>query len=262
MNERTPSYFAVIPADVRYDEHIPANAKLLYGEISALINAEGFCHASNQYFANVYGMAEDTITRLISKLESAGYIVRELERDNTGQVVRRKLYLKVSVPDEQPPGNISSTSRITNREGTGQKVGMTNTSITDIDKENKKESPPKKSAKADCAQETDIDPLQLCIEWIRNTFPSEDAERKNQLYFAMQRFVENRAAIKKPIRSKGAVTALCNRLLRYSKDHPDRLSAMVDLLDLSTTNNWQSIYPPKNTQAATPARIGRVYECL
>lgn len=33
----TPNYYAIIPAEVRYAS-IPGNAKLLYGEISALTN--------------------------------------------------------------------------------------------------------------------------------------------------------------------------------------------------------------------------------
>lgn len=54
MDENRPGYYAVIPADVRYDDQIPANAKLLYGEISALIGADGFCYASNSYFMKIY----------------------------------------------------------------------------------------------------------------------------------------------------------------------------------------------------------------
>ena len=73
MEERKPAYYAIIPADVRYDDRIPANAKLLYGEISALIGADGFCYASNQYFARIYGMSADSISRLFKKLEDNGY---------------------------------------------------------------------------------------------------------------------------------------------------------------------------------------------
>ena len=43
MDDIRPGYYAIIPADVRYDDGIPPNAKLLYGEISALIGKDGFC---------------------------------------------------------------------------------------------------------------------------------------------------------------------------------------------------------------------------
>lgn len=136
-NKAKPSYYAVIPASVRYDDSIPANAKLLYGEISALISKDGFCYASNQFFAEAYGFSEDTVSRLISKLETAGYIVREIERDNSGQIIRRKLYLDVSTPEGHPLGFLSDTPRIKSREGIGQKVKETNSSNT-----NTPQSPP------------------------------------------------------------------------------------------------------------------------
>ena len=138
-----PGFYAVIPADIRYDDSIPANAKLLYGEISALIGGEGFCYATNQYFAKVFRMNEDSITRLITKLEKAGYIHRILERDSTGQVERRKIYLNVSIPDIQPPDNFAGTSRQNNREGTDPKAGYTNPSNTSIEKEKKEKAPGK-----------------------------------------------------------------------------------------------------------------------
>lgn len=45
------SYYAIIPANIRYDTRLKANSKLLYGEITALCNEKGFCWASNDYFS-------------------------------------------------------------------------------------------------------------------------------------------------------------------------------------------------------------------
>lgn len=84
----TPGYWAVIPADVRYDERIPPNAKLLYGEISALCNREGYCWAKNEYFAQLFGWAAPTVTRLLSGLRDAGYLSVEMVKTKTGSARR------------------------------------------------------------------------------------------------------------------------------------------------------------------------------
>ena len=86
--EARPSYWAVLPAAIRYDAEIPASAKLLYAEISALTDQRGYCWASNAYFEGLYGLSERTIVRLIRALEKAGYI-RILEAG--GGAARRKI---------------------------------------------------------------------------------------------------------------------------------------------------------------------------
>lgn len=73
------SYYAVIPADVRYDARLQSGAKLLYGEISSLCNEKGYCWAGNDYFASLYQTSERTIIRWINSLADLGYIRRELE---------------------------------------------------------------------------------------------------------------------------------------------------------------------------------------
>ena len=262
MADRSPGYYAVIPASVRYDDSIPANAKLLYGEISALIGEEGFCYASNSYFAELYKVSERTVTGLVSKLQKAGHICINIERDDTGQITARKLFLSASVPDGQPVEKIFYTPRKNFREGIENNFQYTNTSNTNIEKESKKERKIEKQKNDGEPQVEPFDPLPLFVDWIKQTFADEPADRKNVLYFAMQRFSENRIAIKKPFKSKGAITALCNRLQRYSLKTNDPLLAMVDLLDDATSNNWQSIYPPKQERERAPVPKGRVYECL
>lgn len=78
MTDSKKSYYAVIPANVRYDESLPPNAKLLYGEITALCNAEGYCWASNKYFADLYGVSISSIKRWIKSLIDRGYITSKL----------------------------------------------------------------------------------------------------------------------------------------------------------------------------------------
>lgn len=73
MNET--NYYAVIPAEVRYDKSLMANAKLLYGEITALCNQKGFCWASNKYFSELYGVSERSIIEWLNSLKNNGYIL-------------------------------------------------------------------------------------------------------------------------------------------------------------------------------------------
>lgn len=72
------NYYAIIPADVRYDEELTPNAKLLYGEITALCNEKGYCWAGNGYFADLYQKNKSTIARWLKQLEDKGFISREV----------------------------------------------------------------------------------------------------------------------------------------------------------------------------------------
>lgn len=97
MNEENQiSYYAVIPATIRYDNRLKAAEKLMYGEITSLTNRMGYCFANNKYFANLYNVTIHTVSQWISHLEKLGYIAIELIRDNKKQIKERRIYIRDS----------------------------------------------------------------------------------------------------------------------------------------------------------------------
>tara|TARA_R100001594_G_scaffold11334_3_gene25792 strand:+ start:2718 stop:3335 length:618 start_codon:yes stop_codon:yes gene_type:complete len=69
-----PNYYAILTAEVRYSKTLTPNAKLLYAEITALINMNGICFATNKYFSQLYGKTKTTVSKWVSELVKEGYI--------------------------------------------------------------------------------------------------------------------------------------------------------------------------------------------
>lgn len=129
MNEK-PNYYAIIPAEVRYDNDLRANEKLLYGEITALANKTGACWASNEYFSNLYEVSPRVVATWISHLKEKEYIVIDYEFNEGTKEIDKRI---IKIGDEQ-----KFTTSCTNvHGGDEQKFTHNNTSINNTS--NKKE---------------------------------------------------------------------------------------------------------------------------
>lgn len=94
-HKEEPNYYAIIPANVRYDKRLIQGAKLLYGEITALSNKKGYCWASNNYFMKLYKVSRNTIQSWLKSLEVCGYISREVIYKEGSQEIDTR-YIRIS----------------------------------------------------------------------------------------------------------------------------------------------------------------------
>lgn len=133
-----PNYYSIMPATVRYDKKLKANEKLLFSEITALANKQGYCHANNSYFAELYDVDKSTISRWINHLSKRGYLqIKTVYKGK--QIVGRKLY-----PNSNPIDQKVNTYGSKDEEGIDkkiktpidQKVKDNNTSINTTRKNN------------------------------------------------------------------------------------------------------------------------------
>ena len=106
INEK-PSFYAVLPAHVRYEKRLKPAERLLFAEISALTNKFGYCTASNGYFAELYETRKETVSKWISHLSELGFLRLEMVYEGK-QIKGRKIWIdeKVMTPiDEKVKGN-------------------------------------------------------------------------------------------------------------------------------------------------------------
>jgi len=85
------NWFAVITADLLYDQKITARQKLLAAIISNMANAKGYCFASNKVLSEYLGVSISTVQRDINELESKNYIGRVVKLKQNGEVDYRAL---------------------------------------------------------------------------------------------------------------------------------------------------------------------------
>ena len=132
-NNEQPNYYAILPSSVRYDNRLKANEKLLYSEITALSNKTGLCYATNKYFADLYELENETISRWISHLKELNYIDIEIVYKNDTKEIEKRIIKINGIPIDKNintyiPNNQEGYCE-NNQEGIDEKVKENNTSI-------------------------------------------------------------------------------------------------------------------------------------
>ena len=95
---KLPTYQISLPASVRFDKSLPISTRLLYGEIKALCDQQGYCWAGNEYLASLYQVKPKVISRWISQLKNLGYLKVEVTKGN-----QRKIYVLSDPPKKDSP---------------------------------------------------------------------------------------------------------------------------------------------------------------
>jgi hypothetical protein len=238
MDEKK-SYYAIIPANVRYDADLTPNAKLLYGEITALCNEKGYCWAKNEYFAELYSTSEKSITRWIKNLADKGYIETEIKtfRYDDGTVKKmRYVHIDRNVRNRQeniePDHTDKNVHHQRDKNEAYNNTSTTNTDVNNIKKERK-----------------------ASYDEILSTITDEDLKT---LYLD---YIKMRKLIKAPMTDR----ALQTLIKKVNELEPDSIDNQKKLLETAIMNNWKSVYPLKkeaNNVSGTNKRNGDEYAFL
>lgn len=84
-------YYTYIPPQVRYDDRLTANAKLLCGDIFTVCMMEGVCTITNAEFGGLYNVSAKSVENWIASLVKCGYLTSDVIRDEKQIVLRREL---------------------------------------------------------------------------------------------------------------------------------------------------------------------------
>ncbi|OFN19687.1 helix-turn-helix domain-containing protein [Staphylococcus sp. HMSC055C03] len=144
----TPSYYAIITANVRYDNRLTDSEKLLFAEITALSNKNGYCSASNGYFSRLYEVSKVTVSRRIANLKELGYLKIDFIKSGK-EIKQRRMYplsnviIPINTNDNTPintndntPINTNDKENITsNNTINNNTTSINNNSATDVTRE-------------------------------------------------------------------------------------------------------------------------------
>lgn len=224
--------FALIPAAVLYDDRLPATAKLLYGEIYRLSCSNGYCYASNRDFVAILQCSEKTVSRLVAALAERGHIrVKMIRRyGGSGDITQRRIFCGQELAEHDPEDPLEGMDKNVHTSPQNCPDGM-DKNVHHTTKSNIYNKPPiiPREIFALCESYAGVDP---------------------DLLEAVLGLLENRAAVKKPVKTVRAMKGILNKLDKLSGGSRE---IKLALLDKATVSNWLTVYPLKPDEQSASA---------
>lgn len=225
-----PSFWAVIPAQVRYAAEIPAGAKLLYAEISSLTDQRGYCFATNKYFADLYGVGVRTVQRWLGALQNAGVI---RITDDAGGSDQRKIFAGIN-PLAAEPATEMSPPHDKNVMAPATEMSRPHDKNVAVNLYNNKDN--KKEEQKPPTPSSEKLPMPAALIARVEHYAGEDL----QLRDALLEFAKMRDARKKSVKTKRQLTLLLSKLNELSCG---RRRDKLAIIEKATVNCWLSFYP-------------------
>lgn len=234
--EQQKAYYAIIPANVRYDKDLAPNAKLLYGEITALCNEKGYCWASNQYFAELYGVSVLSVKRWVNSLVTKGYVYRRLTyKPNSKEVDKRILSIDGGIKIDTTSVQECYDPSIKNDTSSSIKNDTDNNTVINNTFNNTNIYKGKKKQKSETV----------------NSVIAEYTENKD-LQDALHGFVEMRNKARKPLTARAMKLSL-NKLNELALDDVTKIA----IVNQSIVHSWSTFYKLQNNNNGGQRQLTR-----
>lgn len=216
----TGGYWSVLPADVRRDRRLPDRAKLLYAELTGLVQRDGYCWATDEYLAELLDCSAKTVSRSLKQLRELGYI--QVERTSNATGTERHIYCGLNPAQ----GGTDKNDRTDGGTDGGTDKNDRTPPATQYKENNKNNTTG--ARENGTAREEEISQILL-----------DFAGGDDGLRSALSDFRQDRRLRRKPIKTPLAAKRLVSRLDKLSGG--DR-RVMIAMLDKAIERGWDSVY--------------------
>ncbi len=183
-------------------------------------------------------ISKDTMSKYIRELESAGYLRRTQSHSQAGQFASA-VYILTDTPGEYGDPEQSPCPKNSDT-GDENESPCPNLSAPVLSAPEKSPQKKRTKEKKRTEQYPPISPVGVLAAI--DAYIGDDPEYRD----AFCGFLENRAALKNPVKTVRAINTIINRLRRVNHRETE-----IAMLDNATAHNWLTVYPLKPDELPT-----------